>query len=235
MRTTSEFEGIVGRSPLMWEMFCAHPARGPALSGTADHGGDWDWQRPGRARAPQAQPGGFRPISSCSTARRLWKRCSRASCLATCRVRSPGATHDKPGLFEHAHGGTLFLDEIGDMPLATQAKLLRVLQNQEVQRVGALSARKVDVQSDCRDESRPADRMSRRSAFGRTCTIVSPWWKFRRRGWRSAKRIFLCSSQHFVGAFADTVREAGARADTSGAESGFRGIRGRAMCGSLRM
>jgi len=56
-----------------------------------------------------------------------------------------GATQDKPGLFEYAHGGTLFLDEIGDMPLATQAKLLRVLQNQEVQRVGALSARKVDV------------------------------------------------------------------------------------------
>jgi transcriptional regulator with PAS, ATPase and Fis domain len=56
-----------------------------------------------------------------------------------------GATHDKPGLVEHAHGGTLFLDEIGDMPLATQAKLLRVLQNQEVQRVGSLSARKVDV------------------------------------------------------------------------------------------
>ena len=48
-------------------------------------------------------------------------------------------------MFEHAHGGTLFLDEIGDMPLATQAKLLRVLQNQEVQRVGSLSPRKVDV------------------------------------------------------------------------------------------
>src|ERR1019366_6525230 len=56
-----------------------------------------------------------------------------------------GATHDKPGLFELAHGGTLFLDEIGDMPLGTQAKLLRVLQNQEVQRVGSLSSRKVDV------------------------------------------------------------------------------------------
>ncbi len=56
-----------------------------------------------------------------------------------------GATSDKAGLFEHAHGGTLFLDEIGDMPLATQAKLLRVLQNQEVQRVGSLTARKVDV------------------------------------------------------------------------------------------
>jgi transcriptional regulator with PAS, ATPase and Fis domain len=56
-----------------------------------------------------------------------------------------GAANDKPGLFEHAHGGTLFLDEIGDMPLATQAKLLRVLQNQEVLRVGSLTPRKVDV------------------------------------------------------------------------------------------
>jgi DNA-binding NtrC family response regulator len=56
-----------------------------------------------------------------------------------------GATHDKMGMFEHAHGGTLFLDEIGDMPLATQAKLLRALQHQEIQRVGSLAARKVDV------------------------------------------------------------------------------------------
>src|SRR4030095_13869471 len=56
-----------------------------------------------------------------------------------------GATYDKVGLFEYANGGSLFLDEIGDMQLATQAKLLRVLQTQEVQRVGALESRKVDV------------------------------------------------------------------------------------------
>ena len=56
-----------------------------------------------------------------------------------------GATHDKPGLFEYAHGGTLFLDEIGDMPLGAQAKLLRVLQNQEIQRVGALRSQHLDV------------------------------------------------------------------------------------------
>ena len=49
------------------------------------------------------------------------------------------------GLFEFAHGGTLFLDEIGDMPMATQSKLLRVLQNQEIQRVGSVSSKKVDV------------------------------------------------------------------------------------------
>jgi DNA-binding NtrC family response regulator len=56
-----------------------------------------------------------------------------------------GADRDKPGMVEHAGGGTLFLDEIGDMPLATQAKMLRVLQNQEVLRVGSLTPQKIDV------------------------------------------------------------------------------------------
>ena len=56
-----------------------------------------------------------------------------------------GANTDKMGLMEFAHGGTLFLDEIGDMPLTTQAKLLRVLQNQEITRVGSVTPRKVDV------------------------------------------------------------------------------------------
>jgi two-component system response regulator HydG len=56
-----------------------------------------------------------------------------------------GASQDKVGQCEFADGGTLFLDEIGDMPLATQAKLLRVLQNREVQRVGSLSSRKLDL------------------------------------------------------------------------------------------
>ena len=69
----------------------------------------------------------------------------KANCSATCGGSFTGATADKAGLVEHAHGGTLFLDEIGDMPLSTQAKLLRVLQNQEVLRVGSLTPRKVNV------------------------------------------------------------------------------------------
>ena len=56
-----------------------------------------------------------------------------------------GAVRDKPGRFELADGGTLFLDEIGEMPLPMQAKLLRVLQEQEIERVGDTRARKIDV------------------------------------------------------------------------------------------
>lgn len=55
-----------------------------------------------------------------------------------------GAT-DREGLLEHASGGTLFLDEINSMPLALQTKLLRVLQDHRVRRVGGLSEKKVDL------------------------------------------------------------------------------------------
>jgi DNA-binding NtrC family response regulator len=56
-----------------------------------------------------------------------------------------GATGERPGRFEHADGGTLFLDEVGDMPLAMQAKLLRVLENGEVFRIGSNDPIKVNV------------------------------------------------------------------------------------------
>ena len=56
-----------------------------------------------------------------------------------------GAVRTKPGKFELANGGTIFLDEIGDMDKAMQAKLLRVLQEQEVERVGGLAPIKIDV------------------------------------------------------------------------------------------
>ncbi|MCC6217132.1 MAG: sigma-54-dependent Fis family transcriptional regulator [Polyangiaceae bacterium] len=56
-----------------------------------------------------------------------------------------GATRQRRGKFERAHGGTLFLDEVGDMPLAMQAKLLRVLQEREIERVGGAETLTIDV------------------------------------------------------------------------------------------
>jgi DNA-binding NtrC family response regulator len=56
-----------------------------------------------------------------------------------------GATHDRAGRFEAADGGTIFLDEVAEVPEHTQVKLLRVLQNREVERVGENRPRAVDV------------------------------------------------------------------------------------------
>ncbi len=56
-----------------------------------------------------------------------------------------GAQVSRPGRFERADGGTLFLDEIGDLPLSAQAKLLRVLQEGEIERLGDDKTRRVDV------------------------------------------------------------------------------------------
>jgi transcriptional regulator with GAF, ATPase, and Fis domain len=56
-----------------------------------------------------------------------------------------GATATKPGLFEAAHGGTVFLDEVGELSLATQAKLLRVIEDRQILRVGGIKPKKVDI------------------------------------------------------------------------------------------
>lgn len=56
-----------------------------------------------------------------------------------------GAERDRKGLFEEAHGGTLFLDEIGELPFHLQAKLLRVIQEQEIRPLGSVRVRKIDV------------------------------------------------------------------------------------------
>ncbi|MEQ8819638.1 MAG: sigma 54-interacting transcriptional regulator, partial [Sumerlaeia bacterium] len=60
-----------------------------------------------------------------------------------------GAVAQKIGRFEAADGGTIFLDEIGDMPLSLQAKLLRVLQEKEIERVGSTKPIKVDIRVVC--------------------------------------------------------------------------------------
>ena len=144
MLESSEFEGLVGRSPVMWELFSrvrrvAPHFRTVLITGQTGTGKDLV-ARALHGLSPSRN--GHYVVLNCSA---VVETLFESELFGHVRGAFTGATQDKMGLFEHAHGGTLFLDEIGDMPLATQAKLLRTLQDQEVQRVGSLSSRKVNV------------------------------------------------------------------------------------------
>jgi DNA-binding NtrC family response regulator len=140
---SAQFEGIVGRSPQMWEMFSRIRRIAPhfrVVLVTGETGTGKELIANALHRLSLAK-GRFVVLNCSAVVETLFE----SELFGHVRGAFTGADRDKPGLFEHAHGGTLFLDEIGDMPLATQAKLLRVLQNQEVQRVGSLSPQRVDV------------------------------------------------------------------------------------------
>jgi len=141
---TGAFEGIVGRCPCMWEMFAqirrvAPHYRACIITGPTGAGKELVAQALHRLSPASAGP---LVVCNCSA---VVETLFESELFGHVKGAFTGAVTNKMGLFEYAHGGTLFLDEIGDMPLAMQAKLLRVLQNLEVQRVGSLSARKVDV------------------------------------------------------------------------------------------
>ena len=140
---TAQFEGMVGRSPQMWEMFSrirrvAPHYRSVLLTGETGTGKDLVAQ----ALHKLSPAKGKFVVLNCSA---VVETLFESELFGHVRGAFTGADRDKPGLAEHAHEGTLFLDEIGDMPVGTQAKLLRVLQNQEVQRVGSLTPKKVDL------------------------------------------------------------------------------------------
>ena len=139
-----QFEGMIGRSPLMLELFRKIRQIAPHFRTALLIG----YTGPGKELVAKALHD-LSPVSSApllhAIARRLWKPCLRVSFLGYVKGAFTGATQDRVGLFEYANGGTLMLDEIGDLPMGTQAKLLRVLQNQEIQRVGSPKIIKIDV------------------------------------------------------------------------------------------
>ena len=139
-----QFQGIIGRSPLMLELFAKLRRVGPHFQ-TVLVTGETGTGKELVARAlHNLSPACSRPfvVSNCSA---IVQTLLESELFGHVRGAFTGATHDKVGVFEHADGGTVFLDEIGELSLEAQAKLLRVIQNHEVQRVGSPAPRQVDV------------------------------------------------------------------------------------------
>jgi len=139
-----EFHGIVGKSPAILEVFemvrkVARHYTNILLVGATGTGKELV------AKA-------IHQMSSVSQHRFAVCNCSamvdtllESQMFGHMRGSFTGATDTRPGLFEYANGGTVFLDEIGETSLAMQTKLLRVIQNREIQRVGSPEVRHVDV------------------------------------------------------------------------------------------
>jgi DNA-binding NtrC family response regulator len=144
MLASSEFEGIVGRSPLICDMLSRIRRVAPhyrVVLVLGETGTGKELVARALHRLSPAAKGNFVVLNCSAVVETLFE----SELFGHAKGAFTGAAYDKPGLFEHASGGTLFLDEIGDMPLGTQAKLLRALQNQEILRVGSLTPRKVDT------------------------------------------------------------------------------------------
>lgn len=139
-----QFQGMVGRSPRMREVF-SKVRRVAPLFQTALITGPTGTGKELIARALHSLSPRSREqfvVCNCSA---LTETLLESQLFGHVRGAFTGATHDRAGLFEYAHRGTLFLDEIGELSLAAQAKLLRILQSQELQRVGSPVTKTVDV------------------------------------------------------------------------------------------
>jgi transcriptional regulator with PAS, ATPase and Fis domain len=139
-----QFEGIIGRSPAMLETFAKIRRVAPhfqTLLVTGSTGTGKELVARALQRLSPAAAGPF-AVCNCSA---IVETLVESELFGYVRGAFTGANQDKVGLFESANGGTVFLDEIGELPLPAQAKLLRVLQQREVQRVGSPKTRAVDV------------------------------------------------------------------------------------------
>ena len=139
-----QFHGIVGRSPAMFEVFdlakkVARHYSNVLITGPTGSGKELI------ARAiHQMSPVGQERFAVCNCSA-LVDTLLESQLFGHIRGAFTGATDTRPGLFEYANGGTVFLDEVGETSLQMQAKLLRVIQNREIQRVGSPEVKKIDV------------------------------------------------------------------------------------------
>jgi DNA-binding NtrC family response regulator len=139
-----QFEGIVSRSPLMFDVFTKIRRVAPHFK-TALITGATGTGKELVARALHrlsTAPKQHFVVCNCST---LVETLADSELFGYVRGAFTGANQDRTGLFENANGGAIFLDEVGELAPATQAKLLRVLQDHQVRRVGSSTSLTVNL------------------------------------------------------------------------------------------
>jgi len=139
-----QFEGMVGRSPLMLDVFARIRRVAPHFSTVLVTGATGTGKELVAQALHRLSPAARGPFVVCNCSA-LVESLLESELFGHVKGAFTGAIQDKAGLFEHAEGGTIFLDEIGELSSAAQAKLLRVLQNHQVQRVGSLVPRSINV------------------------------------------------------------------------------------------
>ena len=142
--TDLEFHGVVGKSPAMLEVFemvrkIARHYTNVLLIGATGTGKELV-AKSIHQMSPVAQQ--RFAVCNCSA---MVDTLLESQLFGHVRGSFTGATDTRPGLFEYANGGAVFLDEVGETSVPMQAKLLRVIQNREIQRVGSPEVRHVDV------------------------------------------------------------------------------------------
>jgi len=139
-----QFEGMVGRSPLMLEVYAKVRRIAPHFRTVLVTGATGTGKELAAKALHRLSPAARGPFVVCNCSA-LVDTLVESELFGHVRGAFTGATQDKVGMFEHADHGTIFMDEIGELTPAAQAKLLRVLQNRQVQRVGSLTPRNIDV------------------------------------------------------------------------------------------
>jgi len=142
--STYQFEGIVGRSPLMLDVFAKIRRVAPHFRTALVTGATGTGKELVARALHRLSPAAAGPFIVCNCSA-LVETLAESELFGYVKGAFTGAVQDRKGIFELANGGTVFLDEIGELPLAGQAKLLRVLQTHEVQRVGSPTPRAVDI------------------------------------------------------------------------------------------
>jgi two-component system response regulator HydG len=138
------FEGVVGSSPQMNAVIDRLKRIAPTDASVLIHGDTGTGKELVAQAIHQNSPRKKKPFVALNCAA-LSENILESELFGHIRGAFTDASADRIGKFEYAHGGTLFLDEVGDMPLATQIKLLRVIESGEITRVGSNDPIKVNV------------------------------------------------------------------------------------------